>query len=48
MSMRFDLDELGLGAGKKARLHRILFQHQSLRFVAALRDVLAKYPTGAR
>lgn len=27
MSIRFDLEELGLGAGKKARLNRILFQH---------------------
>jgi hypothetical protein len=37
------LGELGLGTGKKARLHRILYE--SLRFVDRLRELLSKYPS---
>lgn len=58
MNQRPSLDQAGLSAGKKARLHRILSglifgrnvwqrEHtESLRFVSQLKDILAKYPSG--
>lgn len=46
MTARLRLSQCGLGAGKKARLRRILYQHdESLRLVDRLREILAKYPT---
>jgi len=81
MSIRPSLDQIGVGAGKKARLHRILHQNglrngdeamlekarqsmeagatglifgrnvfqrghdESLRLVAQLKEILAKYPS---
>jgi len=57
MTARLRLASSGLSAGKKARLHRILYKHglgngtasrdhdDSLRFVDRLREILAKYPT---
>jgi hypothetical protein len=45
---RAPIGELGLDAGKKARLHNGIWQREhdeSLRFAARLRELLEKYPS---
>lgn len=47
MTVRPPLAELGLGTGKKARLHRILFEH-GLRDGSAVLDAIRRLISAAR